>query len=222
MPPIGILLKDEKMYKKKVSTNEGNLIMKSNVPPNPTTPSIRFRTKEAQRKAGEATTKAINDPSSNVGENKEAIVDYEMEKLQGDNNVQDYIKTDTNPDVKPASFTDRVTKFIDDPLGYKDMDAAVLKSDTEMRLDQEKRNTGQSIKIGKEAIEEVSQELVAKPLNAASEGIGEIVKEASDFVKGSATQIMIGIVGIYLLGQFLQGVGEGNTRRAARGNTKKN
>jgi len=33
---------------------------------------------------------------------------------------------------------------------------------------------------------------------------------------------MIGIVGIYLLGQFLQGVGEGNTRRAARGNTKKN
>lgn len=221
MPPIPSLLKDEKMYKKKVNTaKQENLVMKSIVPPNPTTPTIRFRTKEAQRKAGEATTRAINDPTSNVGQNKEAIVDYEMEKLEGDNNVQDYIKTDTNPDVKPASFTDRVTKFIDDPLGYKDMDAAVLKSDTEMRLDQEKRNTGQSIKIGKEAIEEVSEELIAKPLNAASEGIGEVLKEASDFVKGSATQIMIGIVGIYLLGQFLQGVGEGNVKR--RGNTKKN
>ena len=219
MPPIAMLLKDDKMYKKN-GTKEGNIIHKSNIPPNPTTPTIRFRTKEAQRIAGEATTKAINDPDAgSLGENKEAIVDYEMEKLQGDNNVQDFVKNAGEQDVKPASFTDKVTKFIDDPLGYKDMDPANLKADTEMRLDIEKRNTGQSIKIGKEAIEEVSEELIAKPLNAASEGIGEVVREGIDFVKGSATQIMIGIVGIYLLGQFLQGVGEGNTRR--RGNYKK-
>jgi len=220
MPPIASLLKDDKMYKKKEDNVKSSIDFKSNIPPNPTTPTIRYRTKEAQKIARDSTTRSINDPNPAPVENKEAIVDYEMEKLQGENNVQDYIKNPTKDDGKPASFTDRMVKFVDDPLGYKDMDPAVLKSDTEMRLDIEKRNTGQSIKFGKPALDEVAEEIVAKPVSAAAEGIGNVVQEGVDFLKGSATQLLIGIVGVYLLGQFLQGVGEGNTRR--RGNQKKN
>lgn len=220
MPPLPSLLKDEKMYKKKEDDVKKKIDFRSNIPPNPTTPTIRYRTKEAQRIARDSTTESINDPEPAPVENKEAIVDYEMEKLQGDNNVQAFVKTTRREDEKPASFTDRMVKFVDDPLGYKDMDAAVLKSDTEMRLDIEKRNTGQSIKAGMPALQEVAEEIVAKPVTAAAEGIGNVVREGVDFLKGSATQLIIGIVGVYLLGQFLQGVGEGNTRR--RGNSKKN
>ena len=216
MPPIPSLLKDDKMYKKK-EVVQNTIPFRSNIPPNPTTPSIRYRTKESQQIAEESTTKSLNDPDPAPVENKEAIVDYEPEKLQGDNNVQSYVKTTRREDEKPTTITDRFVKFVDDPLGFKDMDPEILKSDTEMRLNIEKRNTGQSIKVGKDAINEVVQ-ATAKPVTEAAEGIGNVVKEGFDMVKGSATQIFIGIVGIYLLGQFLQGVGEGNVKR--RGNTK--
>ena len=219
MPIYPTLLKDDKMYKKN-EDHKKPLLLKSVVPPNPTTPSIRYRTKEAQEMASASTTKSINNPDAAPVENKESIVDYEMEKLEGDNNVQDFVKTTRREDEKPITNYDRFVKFVDDPLGYKEMDPAVLKSDTEMRLDLEKRNTGQSIKFGKPAFDEVAEELVVKPTQAAAEGVGNIVREGLDMVKGSATQIVIGIVGIYLLGQFLQGVGEGNVKR--RGNTKKN
>ena len=216
MPIYQSLLRDDKMYKKNNVESSKSLPLKSNVPPNPTTPTIRYRTKEAQKMASDSTTKSINDPNPAPVENKEAIVDYEMEKLQGENNVQDFVKTTTTEDEKPITNYDRFVKFVDDPLGFKEMDPAVLKSDTEMRLDIEKRNTGQSIKFGKPAFDEVAEELVVKP----TEAVGNVLQDGIDMVKGSATQIVIGIVGIYLLGQFLQGVGEGNVKR--RGNTKKN
>jgi len=220
MPIYPSLLKDDKMYKKNTVESSKSLPFKSNIPPNPTTPSIRYRTKEAQKIATDSTTKSINDPNPAPVENKEAIVDYEMEKLQGDNNVQDFTKTTTSEEVKPITNYDRFVKFVDDPLGYKEMDPAILKSDTEMRLDIEKRNTGQSIKFGKPALEEVAEELVVKPTKEVAQGVGNVLQEGLDMVKGSGTQIIIGIVGIYLLGQFLQGVGEGNVKR--RGNPKKN
>ena len=194
------LLQNDKNFYGKAKPEGQSLpigILKSDQTSNPTTPMIRYRTKTAQENAEKSTTSQINNPESVNQEQKDLVREIENENLQGVNNVKEYVDEE-------KSLGKRFTEFLQ---------GEIVETSQDQKKKQQERELG---RIGVGSNEPTGGEIrpVGEvPAEAAKKLKEGVVDPVLNFVNDKGIQIVLGVVGIYLLGQFLSGVGEGRTKR---------
>ena len=196
MPPIKLLMNDDKFYGKAKPVGEKLTpgVYKSNMPPNPTTPAIRYRTEHAQAVARAEVTESINNPEPVEPETKKEIVKYENENLEGEDNVKEFSE-------QQKSLGKRFTEFLQ---------GDIIDTSKEMKEVQKKREMGRISGIDEPLQNEVQVGEIPK---VAAAKTGELVQQGFNMITNNLTQAALILAGLYLAGQFLQGVGQGNTRR---------
>jgi len=197
MPPMRLLANDAKFYGKAKPQGEALPIgiLKSDQTANPTTPMIRYRTKTAQENAERVTTSQINNPESVNAVQKDLVREIENENLQGVNNVKEYVDEE-------KSLGKRFTEFLQGEI-------------VETSVDQKKQQ--QERELGRIGINEPSGGEI-RPVGEVPKVAAQKIKENTldpiiNFATEKGTQIVIGLIGIYLLGQFVSGLGEGRSKR---------
>ena len=202
MPPMRLLANDTKFYGKAKPQGEALPIgiLKSDQSSNPTTPMIRYRTKTAQENAEKVTTNQINNPDSKNEVQKDLVREIENENLQGVNNVKEYVDDE-------KSLGKRFTEFLQ---------GEIVETTPNQKKQQQERELG---RIGVGSNEPSGGEI--RPVGEVPKVAAQKIKENTldpiiNFASEKGTQIVIGLIGVYLIGQFLSGVGEGRTKRGKK------
>jgi len=190
MPPILLLKNDKNFYGelKPKGTADPQKLERPAPPPNPMS-NVKLSNQFQRDNAVERITRDINTPE-NLGSSEEPTIQAELNK-------KDILKLQNEDDLYS-----KFVKFIDDPMGVNE-DKSVI-PDTEMRIQRGKEDGSKTLLVGKEAVEDVRQGIVAP----AGEVVSDISDSVSKYVNDKLFMAVVLVGGIYLAGQFLQGVGK--------------
>jgi hypothetical protein len=200
MPPIKLLVGDDKFYGKIKPTGEPVLpenYAKKNTPPNPVTPHVRFTTKDSQEISKRELNRAIANPEPVKSETFDPVKDQRQEKIDGTEQVKEYVNEE-------KSIGKRFTDFLQ---------GEIVETTKEAKEQQKKRELG---RIG------VAEDPIDNTIRPVGEVPYEPAKRAGEFIMNNIQQLFILGVGIYLVGQFLQNPALVNRGGARRNTAKKN
>ena len=223
MPILKSLANDDKFYGKikpegQPLTNE--LYKGSNKqPPNPLTPNVKYRTKEAQEIAKTKLNEALSNPEPDYPETKDPVKDQQISNISGKNDVQDYVE-------KEKSLGQRFSDFLTGDL---------TETTAEQKATQKQRvlsRIGVSPEPVDNKVSEESAEYFREKTEHGLETVGKVYKETIEAprkflenignrITNNITQIVLFGAGLYLLSSFLQNPALLDRRAPKRNYTKK-
>lgn len=223
MPTLKILADDKRFYGKikpegEPLTNE--LYRGSNKqPPNPLTPNVKYRTKEAQEIAKNKLNEALSNPEPDYPVTKDPVKDQQISQISGKNDVEDYVE-------KEKSLGQRFSDFLTGDL---------TETTAEQKATQAKRVLSRigvseepvNNQVSKESAEyfrektEHGLETVSKVAKETVEAPRKFLENVANQITSNITQIVLIGAGLYLLSSFLQNPALLDRRAPKRNYTKK-
>lgn len=189
MPPILLLKGDKNFYGelKPAGSADPQKLEKPPPPPNPMS-NVKLSNEFQRNNAVDRITKDINTP--------EDLGSSEDPKIQAELNKKDIEKLKNKDDLYS-----KFVKFVDDPLGVNE-DKSVI-PDTEMRIQKGREEGSKPLLVGKEAIEDVRQGIVAP----AGEVVSDVSESITKYIDNKLFMAVLLVGGLYIAGQFAQGAG---------------
>ncbi len=193
MPPVLLLKNDKDFYGTLKPKGKGDVgkLERPAPPPNPMNPNIALTTNEARQNFKERVTENIaGQDTREKPVSTDELRETNIKKLQNEND----------------SVMNRVVRFVNDPMGIDD-DKSV-KPDTEMRLNK------REIVAGSDAVNQIRNDLIDKPVEAAEDTIKQVSDNISNFLNDKLFMAVVVVGGIYIAGQFASGMG--NVARSSK------
>jgi hypothetical protein len=193
MPPILLLKGDKNFYGelKPAGSADPQKLEKPPPPPNPMS-NVKLSNEFQRNNAVSRITKDINTP--------EDLGSSEDPKIQAELNRKDIEKLKDKDDLYS-----KMVRFIDDPLGSNE-DKSVI-PDTEMRIQKGREEGSKPLLVGREAVEDVRQGIVAP----AGEVVSDISESITKYIDNKLFMAVLLVGGLYIAGQFAVGAGRSIT-----------
>ncbi len=190
MPPALLLKGDKNFYGelKPAGTADPQKLEKPPPPPNPMS-NVKLSNQFQRDNAVSRITNDLNTP--------EDLGSSENPKIQAELNKKDIEKLKNKDDLYS-----KFVKFVDDPMGVNE-DKSVI-PDTEMRIQKGREEGTKPLLFGREAIEDVREGIVAP----AGEVVSDISESITKYIDNKLFMAVLVIGGIYIAGQFAQGIGK--------------
>lgn len=167
-------------------------------PPNPTTPKVLYRTKEAQEIARERMNTALQDPEPVIPETKDPVKDQQMQNTEGKEDVADFVE-------KEKSLGQRFTDFLRGDLVETTQEQKVLQSKRELA------RIGVSDEPVENKIEGETAQVLQKKIDEGLDAprravnyVGQEIQNVGQQISSNLTQLFLIGAGLYLLSSFLQ------------------
>ncbi len=188
---------DDKFYGKikPDGVGDSNKLEHPAPPPNPMS-NVALTNKLQREEATKRLTNNINDPNSK-----------EKPTIQAELKVKD---TQRLKNTKDLTFSERLTTFIDDPLGLNTAEPNQFVPDTEQRLQ------NREIVSGKTALQQVKNDLYDKPVEAVGDTASDISNRVMSFVETKAMQLVFLIAGVYLASKVIEGAGKSVSKKVEK------
>ena len=215
MPPIKLLVGDDKFYGKIKPTgpalSNDQYTGTNKAPPNPLTPNVKYRTKEAQEIAKDKLNDALKDPEPDYPETKDPVKDQAGQVnniVEKKDDVSDYV-------AKEKSLGQRFTDFLQ---------GDIVEASPAQKVRQKQRELSR-LGVGEEPvnnkIEGEIAEVVGEKVQEGLEAPARFLRAVGSEIQSNITQILILGAGLYLLSSFLQNPALLDRRSAKRNYTKK-
>lgn len=196
MPPILNLKNDKQFYGeiKPAGIGNSNMLEHPAPPPNPMS-NVRLTNKLQRDTATRRLTDNINDPNSK-----------ELPTIQAELKVKDTFKLKRSDEM---SYSERLTEFIDDPLGISNSTPNKEVLDTEGKL---QKRIIENTHDNKPIISSGGGDVVEAVSNAGS----EIGNRVMDFASEKLFQLVLLLGGIYLASKVLEGAGNSVSKKTEK------
>lgn len=196
MPPILNLKNDKQFYGeiKPAGIGNSNMLEHPAPPPNPMS-NVRLTNKLQRDTATRRLTDNINDPNSK-----------ELPTIQAELKVKDTFKLNRSDEM---SYSERLTEFIDDPLGIVNSTPNKEVLDTEGKL---QKRIIENTHDNKPIISSGGGDVVEAVSNAGS----EIGNRVMDFASEKLFQLVLLLGGIYLASKVLEGAGNSVSKKTEK------